>query len=109
MRDETVRAGQRRSRIIRGMEQFIVAADRACRSPICNATTRSVVAGTVFGPQPYRGTRGIDQFIGEPDMLGSRPRLGFHRALSPTRLLASGRAARRHRSRSRQCARNPRL
>ena len=62
---------------------------------------------TGFGPQP-EGTRGIDQFIGEPDMIGR----GHGSALHPQlrrRLLRAGHAARRHRSRPGQCPRGARL
>jgi aminoglycoside 6'-N-acetyltransferase len=41
-----------------------------------------------FGPQP-RGTRGIDQFIGEPDMIDGGHGSGFIRAFVE-RLLATG-------------------
>jgi aminoglycoside 6'-N-acetyltransferase len=50
------------------MDQFVVATDDApfaylqCYDP-------TAWPDTGFGPQP-RGTRGIDQFIGEPDMIG---------------------------------------
>ena len=50
------------------MDQFIVSTGPDALSVIFSATTISKWnAG--FGQQP-EGTRGIDQFIGEPDMIG---------------------------------------
>ena len=53
-----------------------------------------------FGEHP-RGTRGIDQFIGEPDMIERGHGSAFIRAFVDE-LLAQWRAAHRHRSRSGQ-------
>ena len=55
-----------------------------------------------FGPQPA-GTRGLDQFIGEPDMLGRGHGSAFIRAFAE-RLLANGTPRVVTRSRSRQRA-----
>ena len=60
-----------------------------------------------FGPQP-QATRGIDQFIGEPDMIGRGHGSGFIRQFADG-LLASGHPARRDRSRPGQCAGGARL
>ena len=54
------------------------------------------------------GTRGIDQFIGEPDMIERGHGSAFIRAFVDERL-AARRAAHRHRSRSGQRPRGARL
>ncbi len=60
---------------------------RRGRSPICNATGLSAWnAG--LRPQPA-GTRGLDQFIGEPDMLDRGHGSAFIRVFAE-RLLANG-------------------
>src|SRR5215217_6475260 len=59
------------------MAQFIVAADTR---PFAYLQCYNLSAWNVgFGPQPA-GTRGLDQFIGEPDMLGCGHGSAFVRA-----------------------------
>ena len=68
------------------MAQFIVAADAR---PFAYLQCYDLSAWNIgFGPQPD-GTRGIDQFIGEPDMLGRGHGSAFIRAFAE-RLLANG-------------------
>ena len=58
------------------MDQFVVTcAGRPIRY-ICNATTRAHGPDNGLGMHPP-STRGIDQFIGEPDMIDRGHRLGF--------------------------------
>ncbi len=87
------------------MAQFIVAADAR---PFAYLQCYNLSAWNVgFGSQPA-GTRGLDQFIGEPDMLGRGHGSAFIRAFVE-QPAGERHAARRHRSRSRQRARDPRL
>src|SRR3954469_20929436 len=68
------------------MAQFIVAAGAR---PFAYLQCYNLSAWNVgFGPQPA-GTRGLDQFIGEPDMLGRGHGSAFIRAFA-VRLLANG-------------------
>ena len=68
------------------MAQFIVA---ATARPFAYLQCYNLSAwNTGFGPQPA-GTRGLDQFIGEPDMLGRGHGSAFIRAFAE-RLLADG-------------------
>jgi aminoglycoside 6'-N-acetyltransferase len=68
------------------MAQFIVAADAR---PFAYLQCYNISAWNAgFGPQPA-GTRGLDQFIGEPDMLGRGHGSAFIRAFTE-RLLANG-------------------
>ena len=87
------------------MDQFIVAIDERPFGYL--QCYRMSDWNTGFGPQPD-GTRGIDQFIGEPDMVGARPRLGLHPGVH-RRTARERNAARRDRSRPDQRARDPRL
>ncbi len=57
------------------------------RSPICNATTSA--PGTPASVRSRIRTRGLDQFIGEPDMLDRGHGSAFIRAFAD-RLLANG-------------------
>ena len=83
------------------MDQFIVSTmDRPFGYLQCYDLT---AWNSGFGAHP-QGTRGIDQFIGEPDMIGRGHGSALHPRFVDGRL-ASRRAARRDRSRSRQCAR----
>jgi aminoglycoside 6'-N-acetyltransferase len=69
------------------MDQFIVSIDRLPFAYIqCYALS---TWNQGFGPQPG-GTRGIDQFIGEPDLIGRGHGSHFIRQFSD-RLLRSGR------------------
>jgi aminoglycoside 6'-N-acetyltransferase len=68
------------------MAQFIVASDAR---PFAYLQCYNLSAWDVgFGPQPA-GTRGLDQFIGEPDMLGRGYGSAFIRAFADS-LLANG-------------------
>jgi aminoglycoside 6'-N-acetyltransferase len=68
------------------MAQFIVASDRR---PFAYLQCYNLSDwNTGFGPQPH-GTRGLDQFIGEADMLGRGHGSAFVRAFAE-RLLAKG-------------------
>jgi aminoglycoside 6'-N-acetyltransferase len=68
------------------MDQFIVAVGDAPFAYIqCYVLSTWNVS---FGPQPL-ATRGIDQFIGDPDMIGQGHGSGFIRQFAD-RLLASG-------------------
>ena len=68
------------------MDQFIVGAD--ARDFAYLQCYRLGVWDDGFGPQP-QGTRGLDQFIGEHDMLGRGHGAAFIREFSE-RLLANG-------------------
>jgi aminoglycoside 6'-N-acetyltransferase len=68
------------------MAQFVVAADARPFAYLQCYTISAWDSG--FGPQPA-GTRGLDQFIGEADMLGCGHGPAFIRAFTE-RLLASG-------------------
>ena len=68
------------------MAQYIVASDRR---PFAYLQCYKLSDwDTGFGPQPH-GTRGLDQFIGEADMLGRGHGSAFIRAFTQ-RLLATG-------------------
>ena len=87
------------------MDQFIVALDDRPFGYIqCYALS---TWNQGFGAQPPR-TRGIDQFIGEPDMIGRGHGSGFIRQFVDD-LADIGNSARRDRSRPGQWPRGPRL
>ena len=69
------------------MAQFIVA---TAGRPFAYLQCYNLSAwNTGFGPQPV-GTRGLDQFIGEPDMLGLGHGSAFIRAFADHLLAAAG-------------------
>ena len=87
------------------MDQFIVLAGS---QPFGYLQCYRLTAwNTGFGPQP-EGTRGIDQFIGESDMIARGHGSAFIRQFVDAQL-RQGSAAHRHRSRSAQRARRARL
>ena len=87
------------------MDQFIVSIDGRPFGYLQCYRMSDWDAG--FGPQPD-GTRGIDQFIAEPDMIGRGHGSAFIRAFIEG-LLRQRNAARHDRSRPDQSARDPRL
>ena len=87
------------------MDQFIVSVDGSDFAYIQCYDLTAWNSG--FGEQP-KGTRGIDQFIGEPDMLGTRSRIGVHPRLR-RRPAGARRASNRDRPRSGKSARHSRL
>ena len=88
------------------MDQFIVRKDE--RAVRLSAMLRSCRLDQPASARSRAGTRGIDQFIGEPDMVNRGHGSAFIRTFIDE-LMAAGDAARSDRSRSRQYPRDPRL
>ena len=62
---------------LRQLDQFTRRSSTTAHSPTCSATSPCAAwpSESAFGAQPP-GTRGIDQFIGEADMIAPRTRFG---------------------------------
>ena len=98
---ELVRGGSR----IQAMDQFIVTVDDR---PFAYLQCYDPTAWPEMGSALTRRTRGIDQFIGDPAMIGLGHGSAFIRKFTD-RPADRRNAARADRSRSRQRARDPRL